>query len=344
VKGIIFLYYILCQTVGAAGLLGSIVYAASRKSARDARFALFSGTFACIIVSFSGFTYQDSAGGLGVSMTVLSFTLYGLSVLGNCGLVWTLPAFIDSVSPRAPRRSGAVWAGLASLAGAVTIVNLVIALVAKRATPAFFVSAAVPFVLMFAAIAYANVRGVIACAAARKIPSERDEGWGPLLRLFMIASVALFPFIVMIDLFPEILLWRLFPRFPRFLRVFPALYAFFNAVYLARIFRLMLGEEKAGGAEEGGAAVPAKADWLARTGLSAREAEVARLLASGIAYKEIAWRLRIRMGTVQSHVMAAYRKLGVSCKEDLMRVARGELAPEAGGGKDGGEEEAVDRA
>jgi DNA-binding NarL/FixJ family response regulator len=51
---------------------------------------------------------------------------------------------------------------------------------------------------------------------------------------------------------------------------------------------------------------------------------VARLLASGVAYKEIAWRLGIKMGTVQSHVMGVYRKLGVACKEDLMRKARGE--------------------
>ena len=62
-------------------------------------------------------------------------------------------------------------------------------------------------------------------------------------------------------------------------------------------------------------------------GLSPREVEVARLLADGVTYKDICWKLRIRMGTVQSHVVSVYHKLGVNCKEDLMRLARGEDAP-----------------
>ncbi len=337
----IFLYYILCYTVGAAGLLGSIVYAASRKSARDARFALFSGAFACIVISFTGFSYQDSSTGFGASVNALSWVLYVASVVGNCGLVYALPSFMDSLSSRPPRRSGIVWAALAVLAAVTTVLYFAIAVKAPRAASVIFVSGEIPFVLMFAAIAYANVRGTMAYAAMRKAPAESD-GWASLLRSYMFAAIAAFPFLAFVDLFPDYLLWRWFPEFPRFFRVFPALYAYFNAVYLVRIFKLMLGEEKARGAEagEGGEGAEAKADWLARTGLSAREAEVARLLASGITYKEIAWRLRIRMGTVQSHVMAAYRKLGVTCKEDLMRVARGEALGAGGASADAADEDA----
>ena len=47
--------------------------------------------------------------------------------------------------------------------------------------------------------------------------------------------------------------------------------------------------------------------------LTAREADVVRLLASGCSYAEIAQRLGISAHTVASHVKNAYRKLEVHC-------------------------------
>ena len=51
--------------------------------------------------------------------------------------------------------------------------------------------------------------------------------------------------------------------------------------------------------------------------LTAREAEVARLAAGGLADREIAARLIVSVRTVESHLARAYRKLGVTSRADL---------------------------
>ena len=61
---------------------------------------------------------------------------------------------------------------------------------------------------------------------------------------------------------------------------------------------------------------------LAQAGLTEREAEVARLLAEGNSQKKVAEVLGVSMGTVQSHVKAVYRKLGVHSKQELIDLAR----------------------
>ena len=54
--------------------------------------------------------------------------------------------------------------------------------------------------------------------------------------------------------------------------------------------------------------------------LSPRELEIARELATGNAYKQIARRLRISPSTVTNHVNAIYRKLGVSSRSQLVKI------------------------
>jgi DNA-binding CsgD family transcriptional regulator len=318
VKSLIFLYYLVCYTAGAAGLIAAIAYAGARRSVRDVRFALFSGAFALIVISFTAFAYLDSAGKTGKNA---GLAFYAMSVAGNAAFVYTLPAFMDSLAPGRDGRSSPLWAVLAAATAVCGILGLAVGygLVPFRAP--FIVMVNAQFAFMLAAVAYGTARGVMAYSTMKNDPSIRDEGWRGAISSFSIASLAFFPFIVAVDLFPEILVWRWFPGFSTYIRVFPLLYAFFHAVYIARVFRVLLGG-KAMARASGGFDEAA----LAGAGLSAREAEVARLLASGAAYKEIAWRLRIRMGTVQCHVMGAYRKLGVSCKEDLMRRLRGEIS------------------
>ncbi len=55
-------------------------------------------------------------------------------------------------------------------------------------------------------------------------------------------------------------------------------------------------------------------------GLSRRESEVALLLSRGLAYKEICGELHMSMGTLNTHVQRIYRKLEVTCKEELMNL------------------------
>lgn len=56
--------------------------------------------------------------------------------------------------------------------------------------------------------------------------------------------------------------------------------------------------------------------------LSQREASIARLFADGCTYKEIALELRISPATVRSHLGAAYMKLDITNKAELVNVLR----------------------
>jgi DNA-binding NarL/FixJ family response regulator len=55
--------------------------------------------------------------------------------------------------------------------------------------------------------------------------------------------------------------------------------------------------------------------------LTRREVEVLVRLASGLSYQAVAQELQIGIGTVQTYVKSAYRKLGVSNKAEATRLA-----------------------
>ncbi|WP_353118292.1 LuxR C-terminal-related transcriptional regulator [Nitratidesulfovibrio sp.] len=57
-----------------------------------------------------------------------------------------------------------------------------------------------------------------------------------------------------------------------------------------------------------------------RFGLSPREDEVARLMADGLSYGEIAQRLCISLNTVKTHLKNAYQKVGTSSRSDMKRL------------------------
>jgi DNA-binding NarL/FixJ family response regulator len=56
--------------------------------------------------------------------------------------------------------------------------------------------------------------------------------------------------------------------------------------------------------------------------LTPREREIAHLAASGSSSREIAERLVLSVRTVDNHLQNAYRKLGVTRRQDLARVLR----------------------
>ncbi|HEX5347408.1 MAG TPA: helix-turn-helix transcriptional regulator, partial [Pseudonocardiaceae bacterium] len=55
--------------------------------------------------------------------------------------------------------------------------------------------------------------------------------------------------------------------------------------------------------------------------LTRRERQVAELAAGGYTASQIAARLYIGVRTVETHLARGYRKLGVSCKQQLVRRA-----------------------
>ena len=72
-----------------------------------------------------------------------------------------------------------------------------------------------------------------------------------------------------------------------------------------------------------GARTPALTAVTARTALTPRELEIARLAAAGVANKEIAARLQVSLHTVQNKLHAAYEKLGVNGRSELAQVLEG---------------------
>jgi DNA-binding CsgD family transcriptional regulator len=57
--------------------------------------------------------------------------------------------------------------------------------------------------------------------------------------------------------------------------------------------------------------------------LTPREREIALLAAAGASSRQIAGRLVISVRTVDNHLRNAYRKLGVTRRQDLRRVLSG---------------------
>lgn len=64
-----------------------------------------------------------------------------------------------------------------------------------------------------------------------------------------------------------------------------------------------------------------RASAFASSGLTEREERVASLLAEGNSQKRIAELMGVSIGTVQTHVKAVYRKLGVHSKQELIDLA-----------------------
>ncbi len=91
-------------------------------------------------------------------------------------------------------------------------------------------------------------------------------------------------------------------------------------VFSPTLAALVLGEFRrvaAGGAP--GPTGPGPDDDVAR--LTERETEILRYVAKGYAYRDIAERLVISVRTVQNHVQSIFRKLQVSSRYELMRLA-----------------------
>lgn len=89
-----------------------------------------------------------------------------------------------------------------------------------------------------------------------------------------------------------------------------------EAVYTPGLAGLVLGEYRRLSAEEGSPAGAEKAPVL-----TPRETEVLRLVAKGLAYKQIARRLTISHRTVQNHVQNTLTKLHLHNRVELVRYA-----------------------
>jgi DNA-binding NarL/FixJ family response regulator len=71
------------------------------------------------------------------------------------------------------------------------------------------------------------------------------------------------------------------------------------------------------GQDEAISILPASDKNAIKKRLTAREAEIARLVAAGLSNKQIAREARIAEGTVKIHLHKAYKKLGIANRSTL---------------------------
>ena len=76
--------------------------------------------------------------------------------------------------------------------------------------------------------------------------------------------------------------------------------------------------------------LPTIGDARAKCGLTAREAEVALLLAQGLRNADIAMRLGVSVHTARHHTENTMRKLGINSRDDVRRVLQLVTRPSAG--------------
>ena len=308
----IFLYYLLCYSVGLAGLLVSLLAVFVRKTVPDRRFALFIAGMTLMVLSFTvGSQILSSRGVSGA--VALGVGL--VNVVADSFLVFSLPFFVHSLFPArretALNRLWAATAGIAALAGAAAMVG---------AAPPSIVT--VLFAGMGTAVAYATLRGFLQVVIRRKNAAESmTDGdrprWALIVAGMTFTSVGYLPFFIVFDLFP-----RGFPSLTGALaptiKVFPSFYAIVNGLYVATTVPLLVRGSRSGG-PTAVRALPMDLDAL---DLSPREREVAALLAAGSTYRDIADRLFISLATVKTHVDRIYKKTGAANKTELSFMAR----------------------
>lgn len=336
----IFLYYILCYSLGIMGLLSALFAAASGwggPGARaDLRFAAFTSAFALILIPMTAYVYLETSG---MVLDIRVLLLSALSIAGSSAFIVALPLFMGSfLDP--PRRlaSMPVWIALAGVSFSTMLLLAAAIVLPRTLTAVWSVASYLPFAGMLAAIvetffsgkrAISRLSALLSASGGPDDPAGDDRlRWLRVLKAMRFMSVFLLLPMLAIDFFPFIIGSVLRGASSAF-KIYPAFYAAMNAVYVVECFRLISrrGRRAAIAARRrdgGGTAVPFPPGAAGMEALSPREAEVAALLAAGATYKELCWKLRIKMGTAQSHVSSVYRKLGVNCKEDLMRLARGE--------------------
>jgi DNA-binding CsgD family transcriptional regulator len=298
---VIFLYEIICYSVGGIGVLFAVLTGALAKSMIDRRYAAFMASFTIILVSNSFDVYTGNAGVWAGNMILISsfVELAGMSLM-----IAVLPRFIHSMAALSFERI------LNRIFAALGLASYAMVILAGLGFPPLWL-ANVEFGLLTAVIVYAVVAGNIFLRVwpRRDLTPAETSRWHRIMRSATVLTTAFIPFFVLIDFFPQ-LLPSLSDRLPKSLRAFPVFYLLWNLIYILNTLPLYFRRTAA-----------AEGEWdFDRFELSPREREVASLLLEGFSYKEIADRLSVSMATVKTHVNRIYDKTGAGNKIELGRM------------------------
>ncbi len=301
---VVFLYDLLCYTIGGCGLLFAALTGVFRRAQIEPRYSVFMACFLVVLVSESATQYAANA----VIENWFFITAAPLIKLaGTSLLIATIPPFCHAFSSVPRKRE----LNLAFAAAGLLALILSIFAVRGIATRPFL---GVVFVLLTGTITYAFVTGF---AFSRKWPpkdtppAERDR-WERIMKSVSVLAVAFVPLFVMIDFFPGLI--PSLSRGPlRFFRAYPAFFLLWNLVYSGYTLPTYFAPHGAG----------VHGEWdLGRFDLSPREREVALLILEGLSYQGAAEKLCVSLATVKTHVNRIYDKTGAGNKMELARMLR----------------------
>ncbi len=316
------LYYsvsaILLFVTTAIALAAASILAVEYAKNRDLRF-LAQGTYlayvnAVCVASFLAGVFRPSA----FSLDSLGDPLYAISAVGRLFAFIALPLLVRAHYPtRLSRRAFLLFA------------------VMPLAVVPFFLLAPFPSetsrAFWFRATCFVPAIYALAAAVAYtlRVPRRLMKGSLDLLYIFLSGGllVLFYPGILVLDV-----LLIPFGVVPDVWQVNPYFALATNAGYLAASFgsrRLIPRETMApylestarsslradeGSGKSGLSLDPASVFF---PGLTGREADIARLLSEGRAYREIAESLGIAPSTVKTHALNVYKKLGINGKDGL---------------------------
>ena len=293
---ILFLYFLLIYTVGFAALIViSIVYLRSRT-----RLIL---TYA---VFYLAFTLKVVLSGLNVYI-VVNLADPGLAraveridiwttLFFSCTIVYLMDRFFSSRRPAFPE-----W----------VFYSLALALLIFNAFPAGQ-SSGPAYVLLAAASVYSLVISIV----SMKNADSRERGFAQI----MIVGLSVFTPLIFLPLFLEKYLLPILGHVPFQLITFPLFYCF-QGVFFARYFLRYYGQAVATPAGTEPDIEPLR---RGQYGLSDREIEVIKLVASGESNMAIGQKLFISVPTVKKHLHNVFEKMGIKTRYQLIhRLMRG---------------------
>ena len=307
---------ILSLIASAAGFiltLGALLFFAGRPG-------LLRGAFILLVALFSLNLLADGVLMVSAAPPVDRFDFWALLNRG-VGCLFAPALFFLAI---------VAWRGRLGRAGAVCIGALIVieyavsllALFEPVEENAFAVAdQAVWSVFLFLAVVAAIVAGLrprgISVPASGAVNSIRSGHAGRLMAFASVAAIVFLPFLFVGDMVSVF-----FPGIPPIVELARPL--FFLSCVIAAVLEFSRYLARLRGS------LQRTADWRALSeacGLSPREVELARLLASGTPYKEIAAALSISIPTVKSHAYSIYRKTGCPNRTALAERVRSGMPP-----------------
>jgi DNA-binding CsgD family transcriptional regulator len=319
---IVIVYWIACYSIGLMGLALSLAAFIRDRDRAEGAFVLLMLSFTLLVAATTVQLIVEKAGGRPLGMMVSDL----IQIIGLTGLYHALPRFTNTLagfswSKRMDRITAASAIAMGAILGAARFV------LESRPFPAYRILYAVAFCLEILAIVYASLSGALARAIMKeKLDETYPRKWRNITKAIIPLTFVCLPLFVILDFdawpgLRNVLPWGI--------RAFPGFYAFWSSIYLVESLRR--GRGKPARAERDlvipDEVRPEDID-AARFALSPRETEVACLLLSGLAYKEISTSIGVSMATVKTHVARIYQKTGASTKLELMKfLARRQNSP-----------------